>query len=89
MANTGLKAFDTMKEGGKEMLENNTYNLMEQITEESKSLWRIKNSYKKDAAGCKECIDFWDRLIRDKEQHIKDLEKLIQSHIGVLETARR
>ena len=71
------------------MLENNAYNLMEQITEESKSLWRIRNSYKKDASGCKECADFWDRLSKDKEAHIKELEKLVRSHIGVLETARR
>jgi hypothetical protein len=75
------------KEG--EMLENNTYNLMEQITEESKSLWRIRNTYKKDAAGCGECNEFWDKMIKDKEQHIKDLEKLIHSHIRVLETVRR
>ncbi len=71
------------------MLDNNTYNLMEQITEESKSLWRIRNTYKKDASGCKDCADFWDKLARDKEQHIKDLERLIHSHTGVLETARR
>jgi hypothetical protein len=71
------------------MLENNVYNLMEQITEESKSLWRIRNSYKKDTGGCKECMDFWDKLARDKEEHIRDLEKLIRTHIQVLETARR
>jgi len=71
------------------MLDNNAYNLMEQITEESKSLWRIKNSYKKDSSGCKECSDFWDRLMKDKEQHIKDLERLIHEHTRVLETARR
>lgn len=71
------------------MLDNNTYNLMSQITEESQSLWRIKNSYKKDAAGCKECMDFWDKLAKDKEQHIKDLEKLIAVHIEDLVPARR
>jgi hypothetical protein len=71
------------------MLDNNAYNLMEQITEESKSLWRIKNSYKKDSSGCKECSDFWDRLMKDKEQHIKDLERLIHEHTKLLETARR
>jgi hypothetical protein len=71
------------------MLDNNTYNLMAQIVEESRSLWRIKNEYKKDAGMCKECMDFWDMLIKDKEHHIKDLEKLIRSHTGVMETARR
>jgi hypothetical protein len=71
------------------MLENNVYNLMEQITEESKSLWRIRNNYKKDTGGCQECMDFWDKLAKDKEAHIKELEKLVRAHIEVLETARR
>lgn len=71
------------------MLDNNTYNLMAQIIEESKSLWRIKDTYKKDAAGCKECLDFWDKLMRDKAQHIMDLENLIREHVGTMETVRR
>ena len=71
------------------MLDNNSYNLMEQITEESRSLWRIKNNYMKDASNWKDCADFWEKLAKDKEQHIKELEKLIHSHVGVLETARR
>ena len=32
------------------MLDNDTYNLMEQLEIENRSLWRIKNSYKKDAS---------------------------------------
>ena len=71
------------------MLDNDTYNLMEQITVESKSLWRINNLYKKDAAGSKESLAFWDKLAKDKEQHIKDLEKLIHLHTGKLEVAKR
>ncbi len=31
------------------MLENNVYNIMAQLVEESQSLWRIRNSYIKDA----------------------------------------
>ena len=71
------------------MLDNNTYNLMAQITEESQSLWRIKNSYKRDAGGCKECMDFWDKLEKDKQEHIKDLEKLITEHTQMMEAAKR
>jgi len=63
------------------MLDNNTYNLMEQLLEESKSLWRIRNNYKQDAGDCNECADFWDKLIVDKEDHIKELEKLLKPHI--------
>jgi hypothetical protein len=62
------------------MLDNNTYNLFAQITEESQSLWRIRNSYIADAEPCQECMEFWERLAQDKEQHIQDLEKLIMEH---------
>ena len=30
------------------MLDDNKYNILEQLTIENKSLWRIKNSYEKD-----------------------------------------
>jgi hypothetical protein len=48
---------------------------MEQLVIESKSLWRIKNTYKKDKSDCKisSCIAFWDKLEKDKEDHIKEL----------------
>lgn len=62
------------------MLDNNTYNLFAQITEESQSLWRIRNSYMADAGPCGECQDFWERLAQDKEEHIKELERLIMEH---------
>lgn len=63
------------------MFDNNTYNLMTQMVEEHKSLWRIKNMYKKDAQNCKECVDFWNKLEKDKEDHIQDLTKLIKDHV--------
>lgn len=63
------------------MLDNDVYNLMEQLVEESKSLWRIKRHYKEDAADCDECRRFWDILEKDKEQHIQDLEELLRSHL--------
>jgi beta-galactosidase GanA len=63
------------------VLDNDVYNLMEQLVEESKSLWQIKNHYKEDACDCDECRRFWDKLEKDKEQHIEDLEKLLRSHM--------
>ncbi len=44
--------------GAPKMLENNVYNLMSQMLVESKSLWRIKNEYKRDAEGCSSCAAF-------------------------------
>jgi hypothetical protein len=63
------------------MYDNNLYNLFAQIVEEQKSLYRIRNMYKKDAEQCKECIDFWNYLEKDKEEHINKLLELIKDHI--------
>ncbi len=63
------------------MLSNNVYNLLEQIVEESKSLWRIRQSYKQDAGAFGDCLNFWNKLEMDKEQHINDLRMLIKSHL--------
>ena len=63
------------------MLENHIYNLMEQVVEESKSLWRVKQTYKQDAGDCAQCLAFWNKLEKDKEDHIKELEELIKEHI--------
>ncbi len=63
------------------MYDNNVYNLMSQLVEEHRSLWRIKSDYKGDAQHCKECVDFWNKLEQDKEQHIADLTRLIKAHI--------
>jgi hypothetical protein len=64
------------------MFDNHFYNLMAQIVEEHKSLWRIKNMYKKDASGCSQCQAFWDKLEKDKEDHIRELEEIIKKHIN-------
>ncbi|HEX3036128.1 MAG TPA: hypothetical protein VHT73_13580 [Thermodesulfobacteriota bacterium] len=64
------------------MYDNHIYDLLTQMVEEHQSLWRIKNNYKNDVSGCPECQKFWDKLEKDKENHIHDLEKLIKSHIG-------
>lgn len=69
------------------MLDNNSYNLFAQITEESQSLWRIRNSYIKDADPCSECREFWERLAQDKENHIRELERLIMEHSKVCSPA--
>ena len=64
------------------MLDNHLYNLMLQLTQENKALWRIKNNYIKDADNCKKCTDYWNRMLHDKEKHTKDLMALIKDHIS-------
>lgn len=63
------------------MLDNHLYNLLEQMSQEHKSLWRIKRMYRKDARRCRECGMFWRSLEKDKEEHIASLKKLIQTHL--------
>lgn len=63
------------------MMDNHTYNLMLQMVQEHKSLWRIKNQYLKDAASCSACQAFWKKMQKDKEDHIKELEGLLKSHL--------
>jgi len=63
------------------MLDNHTYNLVKQFTQEHKSLWRIKNAYIKDAQGCEACGTFWNKMTSDKEEHIEELKALIKEHL--------
>jgi len=56
---------------------NTTYNLFNQLTQESKSLWRIKNTYLAEATSDEEKA-FWNTMLTDKEKHIKDLKDLIK-----------
>ncbi len=56
---------------------NNLYNLMTQLVQEQKSLWRIKNDYLKDAAKDKELKTFWAEVAAEKELLIEDLKAVI------------
>ncbi len=51
------------------------------MTEEHKSLWRIKKEYLKDARGCKVCVPFWKKMAAEKEKHVAELKKLIKKHL--------
>ncbi len=61
-------------------MDNNTYNLINQLTQESKSLWRIQKYYIEEA-GTDAMKDFWKKMARDKESHIKELQFLIKSEL--------
>jgi hypothetical protein len=62
------------------MLQDHVYDLMNQLVQESQSLWRIKKHYKKNAEGCKKCVELWEGLERDKERHLKELEAVLKEH---------
>jgi len=62
-------------------MDNHLYNLMLQLVQENKSLWRIKNSYMQDAGDCVQCKEFWGKMEKDKEDHINELTGLIKTHL--------
>jgi len=55
---------------------------MMQLTQEQKSLWRIKNDYLKDSAKDKELKAFWTEVATEKEILIEDLKAVIKIELG-------
>lgn len=64
------------------MLKNHEYNLIEQLAQEHKSLWRVTNEYAKDAGDCDECKAFWARMEKDKEEHVAELTAMLKKHLA-------
>ncbi len=62
------------------MTPNNIHNLMTQMVQEHKSLWRIENHYAAEAVTDQE-KEFWERLRNEKKVHIEELRKLIKENI--------
>lgn len=60
------------------MENNNLYNLMNQLTQESKSLWRIRNMYHEEAQG-EELKSFWAKQAEQKETAIAELKEFIKN----------
>ncbi len=66
---------------GKGMLDNNTYNLMEQLEIENKSLWRIQNNYKKDASTDNESKQLWSLIEKNKEEVVRLLTEKVRERL--------
>ncbi len=62
-------------------MDNTLYNLMHQLTQEQKSLWRIKKDYAKDAIKNTEVKKFWMQLTKEKEAQIKSLKELLKKNL--------
>ncbi len=63
------------------MLDNHIYNLINQLTQENKSLWRIRDIYKKDSSDCPVCQAFWAKMEADKESFVNELAEMVKSHM--------
>lgn len=62
------------------MEQNNSFNLLNQLTEESKSLWRIQNIYISEAKSEEE-KSFWETLATQKEETITTLKALVKESL--------
>jgi hypothetical protein len=61
-------------------MKNDLFNLINQLTQESKSLWRIKDQYKNDAVT-EDQKDFWMRLQKEKEALVAELQERIKKEM--------
>lgn len=64
------------------MLHNHLYNLMAQMVEENKSLWRIQNKYLADAAASPDGQAFFQKLAQQKETIISELSSLLKTELN-------
>jgi hypothetical protein len=65
----------------KGMLDNNTYNLMEQLVVENRSLWRIKNNYKNDSVKDEENIQLWSTIEQAKQDIVELLTEKLRERL--------
>lgn len=63
-------------------MDNNLYNLMLQLTQEQKSIWRVRKYYISDAGNCEECRSFWTKFLQQKENNVNEIRGLIKKHLG-------
>ncbi|MCA9376194.1 MAG: hypothetical protein KC925_03980 [Candidatus Doudnabacteria bacterium] len=63
-------------------MDNHLYNLMLQLTQEQKSLWRIQNNYLADANEDKEAAALWQTIAAAKAEQVKMLEAHIQKRMA-------
>jgi hypothetical protein len=54
--------------------------MMNQLVQESKSVWRIKNQYMQEAVGSDDMMAFWKDLEKAKEEQIVVLQALIKKY---------
>jgi len=53
---------------------------MNQLVQESKSVWRIKNQYMQEAVGSDDVMAVWKEIEKSKEEQITKLQTLIKKY---------
>ncbi len=58
-------------------MQNNQYNIINQLVQEQKSLWRIERNYLNEAGNDEEKM-LWQDLLETKKEHVARLHALIK-----------
>jgi hypothetical protein len=58
-------------------MNNHDFNILNQLTQEQKSLWRIENHYIEESRNDEERA-FWEKMRDDKKEHIIELKEMAQ-----------
>lgn len=61
-------------------MDNHAFNLMNQLVQEQKSLWRIEGHYIPEATKKAE-LSFWKKLRTQKKKNIADLKKICKTYL--------
>ena len=63
------------------MLDNMNYNLIENVSIISKSLYRYE-TYIKDAVQCKSCQELWSKFEEQRKKELSMILKELKAHIN-------
>ncbi|MEA3248850.1 MAG: hypothetical protein U9Q03_00650 [Patescibacteria group bacterium] len=64
------------------MLDNHAYNLMSQIVEDHRSLWRMRDIYGNDSGECADCRELWKKLADSREEEMGLMVRILKEHLG-------
>ena len=60
-------------------MDNHTYDIIKALTKKADAAW-VYDQYLKDSQGCEECRNLWEKLKKEDEKDIRELEKTLKDH---------
>ncbi len=61
-------------------MNNHIYNLLSQLVQDRRSIYRIQKYYLKDVKNCKICSNFWKTLLKQKEEEARKILEILKNH---------
>ena len=62
-------------------MNNHDFNIINQLTQEQKSLWRIENHYIPEAKN-KDEEKFWKKLKKQKQKNVAELSEMVKKSLS-------